>query len=45
MNENAQPDPKPTETLRPWKKPDLCEEDYTATESGTGGSFDLEAYS
>ena len=46
MNENAQPDPKPAETLRPWEKPDLCEVDYTATELGTAGpSFDLESYS
>ncbi len=46
MTENAQPDPKPAETLRPWKKPDLREEDYTSTELGSGGaSFDLETYS
>ncbi len=36
----------PADTLRPWKKPVLQEEDYSVTELGSGGpSFDLETYS
>lgn len=45
MEKNKNPEAMTAECLRPWKKPDLREEDYSATELGSGGSFDLETYS